>query len=64
MKACGHVLCEPCVKRFVTSARKCAVCSVAVPAVGDVIGLQQQGSSFAGNRGTQTEAKVYVPPMM
>ena len=64
LRGCGHVLCEPCVKRFVSPSKQCAVCSTPVPTAGDAIGLQQAGSSFAANKGTQSVATVYKPAMM
>lgn len=62
-KPCGHVVCDKCTAQFVMKDKTCYTCSTPLQK-GDVIPLQQGGTSFAGGGGTQAVAKHYRPSLI
>jgi hypothetical protein len=60
LKGCRHVVCDKCVLSLVVPSKACPRCDVRVAGKGDLVPLQMAGSSFAGNEGTQAEAKRYT----
>ncbi len=54
-KVCGHVLCQPCCKRFVSVSKRCFVCEEKTKEK-DWIPLQTEGTGFIGSSGEKALA--------
>ena len=59
IKACGHVLCGDCFKKFVGTSKQCYVCQSPVVKKKDFIPLESGGTGFSSHN--KVDVKVYTP---
>ena len=59
IKACGHVMCADCFKKFVGTSKQCFVCQSPVVKKKDFIQMEAGGTSFSSHN--KIAVKVYTP---